>query len=92
MAAKKAPNLKKTKAAKKAVAQKERRSDMPDALGQYMNEISKLKPLAREEEEALSKKIQEGDVQALHELVRRNLKYVVTVANKYRGCGYPCRI
>ncbi len=87
MAAKKAPNLKKTKAAKKAVAQKERRSDMPDALGQYMNEISKLKPLAREEEEALSKKIQEGDVQALHELVRRNLKYVVTVANKYRGCG-----
>ena len=60
---------------------------MPDALGQYMNEISKLKPLAREEEEALSKQIQEGDVQALHELVRRNLKYVVTVANKYRGCG-----
>jgi RNA polymerase primary sigma factor len=26
-------------------------------------------------------------VKALHELVRRNLKYVVTVANKYRGCG-----
>ncbi len=60
---------------------------MPDALGQYMNEISKLKPLTREEEAALSKKIQEGDVKALHELVRRNLKYVVTVANKYRGCG-----
>jgi len=60
---------------------------LPDALGQYMNEISKLKPLARKEEEALSKQIQEGDVQALHELVRRNLKYVVTVANKYRGCG-----
>ena len=66
---------------------KERASEMPDALGQYMNEISKLKPLSREEEEALSDKIQEGDVQALHELVRRNLKYVVTVANKYRGCG-----
>lgn len=87
MATRKAPKSKKPKAVKKTVARKERLPDMPDALGQYMNEISKLKPLAREEEEALSTQIQAGDVQALHELVRRNLKYVVTVANKYRGCG-----
>ena len=87
MANDKTPKAKKSKAAKKAVIKKERLSEMPDSLGQYMNEISKLKPLAREEEEALSTKIQAGDVQALHELVRRNLKYVVTVANKYRGCG-----
>jgi len=87
MATNKTPKAKKPKAAKKAVAKKERPPEMPDALGQYMNEISKLKPLTREEEAALSKKIQEGDVKALHELVRRNLKYVVTVANKYRGCG-----
>ena len=87
MANDKTPKTKKPKAAKKAVIKKERLSEMPDSLGQYMNEISKLKPLAREEEEALSTKIQAGDVQALHELVRRNLKYVVTVANKYRGCG-----
>jgi len=87
MAIDKTSKTKKSKAVKKPAAKKERASEMPDALGQYMNEISKLKPLAREEEEALSEKIQEGDVQALHELVRRNLKYVVTVANKYRGCG-----
>ena len=87
MANSKRPKTKKSKTVKKTVVKKERLSEMPDALGQYMNEISKLKPLAREEEEALSTKIQEGDVQALHELVRRNLKYVVTVANKYRGCG-----
>ena len=87
MATRKSQKSKKPKAVKKTVARKERLPDMPDALGQYMNEISKLKPLAREEEEALSTKIQAGDVQALHELVRRNLKYVVTVANKYRGCG-----
>ncbi|MEE8269109.1 MAG: RNA polymerase sigma factor RpoD/SigA [Nitrospinaceae bacterium] len=78
---------KNTETKKPKTGRKERPSELPDALGQYMNEISKLKPLARKEEEALSKKIQEGDVQALHELVRRNLKYVVTVANKYRGCG-----
>ena len=76
MATNKAHKIKKTRAVKKPVAKKERQSEMPDALGQYMNEISKLKPLAREEEEALSTQIQEGDVQALHELVRRNLKYV----------------
>jgi len=87
MATNKTLKTKKPKAGKKAVPRKERLAEMPDALGQYMNEISKLKPLAREEEASLSKKIQAGDVKALHELVRRNLKYVVTVANKYRGCG-----
>jgi RNA polymerase primary sigma factor len=87
MAIDKTPKTKKPKAVEKTVAKKERAPEMPDTLGQYMNEISKLKPLAREEEEALSQQIQDGDVQALHELVRRNLKYVVTVANKYRGCG-----
>jgi len=87
MAVDKTPKIKKPKTVKKTVARKEREPERPDALGQYMNEISKLKPLAREEEAALSKKIQAGDVKALHELVRRNLKYVVTVANKYRGCG-----
>lgn len=87
MATKKIPKTKKPKAVKKVVARKEREPERPDALGQYMNDISKLKPLTREEEAALSKKIQAGDVKALHELVRRNLKYVVTVANKYRGCG-----
>jgi RNA polymerase primary sigma factor len=87
MAVDKTPKIKKPKTVKKTVARKEREPERPDALGQYMNEISKLKPLTREEEAALSKKIQAGDVKALHELVRRNLKYVVTVANKYRGCG-----
>ncbi len=61
--------------------------EVPDALTHYMNEISKLKPLSRNEEAELSNRIQEGDTLALHELVRRNLKYVVTVANKYKGCG-----
>ncbi|MEE8259834.1 MAG: RNA polymerase sigma factor RpoD/SigA [Nitrospinaceae bacterium] len=87
MATDKTLKTKKPKAGKKAAVKREHPSEMPDALGQYMSEISKLKPLTREEEATLSKKIQEGDVKALHELVRRNLKYVVTVANKYRGCG-----
>ena len=58
-----------------------------DTLTQYMNEISKIRILTREEEVKLAKKVASGDVQALQELVKRNLKYVITVANKYRACG-----
>ncbi len=83
----KAPKIKKPKARKKTDGAGKSGVGVSDALGHYMGEISKLKPLTREEEAALSSKIQGGDVKALHELVRRNLKYVVTVANKYRGCG-----
>ena len=61
----------------------------PDPLSQYMKEISKIKLLSKEEEIKLAKDINEGDPKAIQEMVRRNLKYVVTVANKYRGFGIP---
>ena len=58
-----------------------------DALTCYMKEISKIKPLTRHEEQELGHQIAEGDTVALQKLVQKNLKYVVSVANKYRGCG-----
>lgn len=64
--------------------------DLGDAnvLSQYLNEIGKITPLTREEEYKIGTEIQESqNRKAIHELVRRNLKYVVTVANKYKGCG-----
>jgi len=62
-------------------------SSLPDPLSQYMKEISKIKLLSKEEEIKLAEAIKEGDPKAIQEMVRRNLKYVVTVANKYRGFG-----
>jgi len=59
----------------------------PDPLAKYLKDISKIKPLSRDEEYLMSQRIKNGDTSALQELVRRNLKYVVTVANKYKGCG-----
>ena len=59
----------------------------PDALTRYMSEISKIIPLTRDEECELGHKIAEGDIAALQKLVQRNLKYVVSIANKYRRCG-----
>ena len=58
-----------------------------NALTCYMNEISKIKPLTRDEELELGRQIAKGDTVALQKLVKKNLKYVVSVANKYRGCG-----
>ena len=52
-----------------------------------MSEISKIKPLTRAEESELGYRIARGDNDALQKIVQRNLKYVVTVANRYRGCG-----
>lgn len=60
-------------------------SDATIAL--YLKEISGMKPLPREEEEFLGRKIAKGDQDSVDELVKHNLKYVVTIANKYRGCG-----
>ncbi|MBC8286337.1 MAG: RNA polymerase sigma factor RpoD/SigA [Nitrospinae bacterium] len=58
-----------------------------DPLTQYMEEIGKIKILTRQEEINLAESIKAGDPKAIQEMVRRNLKYVVTVANKYRGMG-----
>lgn len=58
-----------------------------DVLARYMSEISKIKPLSRQEEGELSSQIKNNNTKAMQELVRRNLKYVITVANKFKGCG-----
>ncbi|GJL79270.1 MAG: RNA polymerase sigma factor [Nitrospinaceae bacterium] len=77
---------KKTKPGPKSVKVRESQ-EHAEPLTQYLKEISKITPLRREEEEALADKISQGDLTALQELVRRNLKFVVSVANKYKGCG-----
>ena len=58
-----------------------------DPLNQYLKEINKINLLSREEEITLAKGIKQGDSKAIQEMVRRNLKYGVTVAKKYRGDG-----
>ena len=53
----------------------------------YFREISNIPLLKREDEHVLGKKIQKGDQKSLKELVQRNLRYVVSVACVYKGCG-----
>ena len=54
------------------------------ALELYFSEIDKTEPLSPEKEVELTKKVREGDQDALNQLINANLKFVITVANKYR--------
>jgi len=54
------------------------------ALKLYFSEIDKTKPLSPDQEVKLTKKVREGDQDALNQLINANLKFVITVANKYR--------
>ena len=58
-----------------------------DALGAYLKRIAQVALLKKEEELALGKAIQRGDEKALKRLVEANLRFVVKVALRYRGCG-----
>lgn len=58
-----------------------------DSTRFYLKEISKIPLLTYEEEKALAIKAGNGDQDAIDELVRHNLRLVVSVAKKYKGCG-----
>ena len=58
-----------------------------DSTRFYLKEISKIPLLTYEEEKALAIRIANGDEEAVDEMVLHNLRLVVMVAKKYKGCG-----
>ncbi len=59
----------------------------PESLKKYLKEIAKLPRITVEEERDLGARIKDGDGAALQKLVEANLRFVVSFAKKYRGCG-----
>ncbi|MBI4666013.1 MAG: RNA polymerase sigma factor RpoD/SigA [Nitrospinae bacterium] len=57
---------------------------MEDSLRAYLKDISGINPLTRNEEVELAR---QGGEDSIRKLVERNLKYVVMVANHYKGMG-----
>ncbi|MEE9167679.1 MAG: RNA polymerase sigma factor RpoD/SigA, partial [Candidatus Neomarinimicrobiota bacterium] len=57
------------------------------SLAIYFSEIDKTEPLTPEEEIELARLVKQGDTEALNRLINANLKFVVSVANKYRFPG-----
>ena len=62
---------------------------MDSSVRSYIEEISNIPRLTREEEVELSKFMQNGDKLVERELVRANLRLVIYVAKKYVGRGLP---
>lgn len=57
------------------------------SLALYLREIGRRTVPTRDEEARLARRIHDGDQEALEELVSRNLRFVVSVARRYRGRG-----
>lgn len=60
-----------------------------DILDQYFAEVSRYPLLTADGEKALARRIRVGEHEAMEELVRRNLRFVVSVAKKYQNRGMP---
>jgi len=57
------------------------------SLNKYLHEISKIELIDSKREVELTKRIKEGDNKAFEELVKANLKFVISVAKQYQNQG-----
>lgn len=73
----------------KKIVLKNHNNNTESGLSNYIQEISYIPLLSREEERELAAKIQNGDKEALKELVKHNLRFVVSIARKYNKLGIP---
>ncbi len=56
-----------------------------DSIQMYLREIGKVPLLTAEEEVSLAKRIERGDVEARQQLIRANLRLVVSIAKRFTG-------
>lgn len=56
-----------------------------DLLNQYLQEIARIPRLTPEREKELGRRVQQNDKVALEELVKANLRFVVSYAKRYRN-------
>ena len=57
------------------------------SIDKYLNDIARLPLLDQEREVELARRIKQGDERAMHELIRGNLRFVVSVAKQYQSQG-----
>src|SRR5438105_13262832 len=67
------------------MARHQEREDSYDLLNQYLHEIAQVPRLTPEKERELGRRVQQNDRAALEELVKANLRFVVSYAKRYRN-------
>lgn len=60
-----------------------------DSVKLYLNQINSIPLLTLDQEKELVGQVAAGDPQAAQQLVEHNLRLVVSIAKRYRGCGIP---
>jgi RNA polymerase primary sigma factor len=60
-----------------------------ESFKQYLNDISEIKMFTPEEEAECAKRASNGDKKAIDEMVKRNLRFVVSVAKQYETQTAP---
>ncbi len=58
-----------------------------DSINKYFQDIGKYKLISADEEVELTRRIREGDIDALKKLTTANLRFVVSVAKQYQNQG-----
>ena len=61
----------------------------PDAVKLYLQDIRNTPLLTFEEEQALAKRVQEGDQKARDKMIQSNLRLVVSIGKRYISRGLP---
>jgi RNA polymerase primary sigma factor/RNA polymerase nonessential primary-like sigma factor len=64
-------------------------SDDLDTIKLYLKEIRKSSLLTFAEEQALAKRVQEGDAEARAKMIESNLRLVVSIGKRYINRGLP---
>jgi RNA polymerase primary sigma factor len=64
-------------------------SELPDALEAFLAKLGRRRLLRPDEEKALARRIERGDLDAKELLIESNLRLVVSIAKHYRGQGLP---
>lgn len=72
---------------KKKTIKKGKATFRDSSISWYLEQINKIPLLTREEENRLAKAAQAGDEKAKDELIKANLRFVVTIAKKYQTSG-----
>jgi RNA polymerase primary sigma factor len=62
-------------------------NDFTESVKTYYQELSKYKPLPKEEERELLIRAKGGDIEARNKIITANLRFVFDISKKYRGNG-----